>query len=146
MEEISSGIKIAKTLKKILDKIKKKMVEHFNDRNITGPQIMVMGILSNKDNMKISELSSTIGLSNSTVSGIIDRLEKQGLVERARSVKDRRVVYVSLTPLAKNMAHKRFEKLEKNLEDILKSASTDEVEIIIKGFETLDRVIDREDK
>ena len=67
--------------------LKHSMGQHFNPMNLTGPQGMMMGILSHDGEMKISDLSEKIGLSNSTVSGIIDRLEKQGLVERTRSTR-----------------------------------------------------------
>ena len=48
--------------------------------------------------MKITEFSNQLCLSNSTVSGIIDRLEKQEMVVRERSEEDKRVVYVSISP------------------------------------------------
>jgi MarR family transcriptional regulator, organic hydroperoxide resistance regulator len=145
MEEISRGIKIVRTLKRIHHMVKRSMVQHFEDTNITGPQMMLMGILSNKGQMKISDLSQKIGLSNSTVSGIVDRLEKQGLVERLRSQEDRRIVYVNLTLKAKDTMMEQFEKIEQNFDDILKNVSPEEIDIIIKGFETLEKVMDRQE-
>lgn len=145
MEEISRGIRLAKILKRVLDIVKKNMVQQFEDKNITGPQIMLIGILSHNGQMKISDLSEKIGLSNSTVSGIVDRLEKQGFVERIRSKEDRRVVYVDLTDMARNFSGERFGKFEESFEDILRSATPEEIEIIIKGFETLELVMNRQD-
>ena len=47
--------------------------------------------------MSLSELSERINAQNSTVTGIIDRMEREGLVVRARSTEDRRVVNIRLT-------------------------------------------------
>ena len=45
----------------------------------------------------ISALAERTGSANSTVSGIVDRLEKLGLARRQRSETDRRVIYVCAT-------------------------------------------------
>ncbi|QOS99086.1 MarR family transcriptional regulator [Brevibacterium sp. JNUCC-42] len=62
---------------------------------ITKPQIMVIEQV--KENPRtIGEISKKLELSYSTVSGIIDRLEKANLVVRKRDHNDRRMVWVSL--------------------------------------------------
>ena len=43
--------------------------------------------------MPISALAEAAGSANSTISGVVDRLEKMGLVQRVRSDSDRRVIY-----------------------------------------------------
>lgn len=120
------------------------MGKHFNDMNLTGPQGMMMGILSHDGEMKISDLSEKIGLSNSTVSGIIDRLEKQGLVERIRSLDDRRVVYVKVSNDFQKNCKKNFSKIEKTFEVALNKATPEEIEIIIKGLDTLEQLMDNQ--
>ena len=82
MSELKNGIMMAKVLKQIMDSIRQSVVKEFKEMNLTGPQGMLVGILSHHGAMKVSELSERLGLSNSTVSGIVDRLEKQGYVER----------------------------------------------------------------
>ena len=124
--------------------IKHSMGQHFNDMNLTGPQGMMMGILSHDGEMKISDLSEKIGLSNSTVSGIIDRLEKQGLVERIRSLDDRRVVYVKVSNDFQKNCKKNFSKIEKTFEVALNKATPEEIEIIIKGLDTLEQLMDNQ--
>ena len=96
MDNLSESTKIAKLFREVMLLFKHSMGKVFEDIGITAPQGMVMGILSKEKSLKITELSSKLGLSNSTVSGIVDRLEKQGMVERKRSEQDKRVVYVSV--------------------------------------------------
>ena len=144
MSEISNELKIFKSLKRIGLMLKQSMGQHFNSMNLTGPQGMMMGILSHDGEMKISDLSEKTGLSNSTVSGIIDRLEKQGLVERTRSTDDRRVVYVNVSAEFQKTAKKSFCRVEKNFEDIMKKATPEEIDTILKGLNTLEQLMDNQ--
>ena len=144
MSELSSGVKIFKSIKRIGHMLKHSIGQHFNPMNLTGPQGMMMGILSHDGEMKISDLSEKIGLSNSTVSGIIDRLEKQGLVERTRSTEDRRVVYVKVSAEFQQNSKETFCRMEKNFEDILKKATPGEIDAIIKGLDTLEQLINKQ--
>jgi DNA-binding MarR family transcriptional regulator len=143
MEEVSNGIKILKVLKQIRDIMKKNMKYQFNKIDITGPQGMLMGMLAHHGKMKISDLSENLGLSNSTVSGIIDRLERQGLIERTRSIEDRRVVYVSVTSEFKKNAKEQLNEIEKKFEDMMNKATPEELNTIFEGLNTLKEVMDR---
>ncbi len=65
--------------------------------SITGPQLSVVTMLSKIGDLSLTELSDAIKAQNSTMTGIVDRMEREGLVERIRSKKDRRVVRIHLT-------------------------------------------------
>lgn len=65
--------------------------------NLTGPQLTVLKLLEQLGDLSLSDLSDRIRAQNSTVTGIIDRMEREGLVTRERSVEDRRVVHIRLT-------------------------------------------------
>lgn len=144
LEDISSGLKVLKLMKSIMDSIRHDKVQQFKDMQLTAPQGMLIGILSHYGEMKVSDLSEKLGLSNSTVSGIIDRLEKRGLVERIRSTEDRRIVYVNVTSSFNEYSKKHSLKMEGMLEDIMSKAGREEADTIIKGLETLKRLIERQ--
>lgn len=144
MEEISRGIQVIKLLKQVMDAIRQKVELQFKEMNLTGPQGMLIGTLAHCGKMKISDLSSRLGLSNSTVSGIVDRLEKQGLVERTRSKEDRRVVYVCVSDEFRRNAKGHYNEIERSFEAMMSKASAEEVEIIIEGLDTLKRVMERQ--
>lgn len=146
MEEISKSIKAIKILKNVMEKVKGRVHTHFKGMNVTGPQGMLIGTLAHHGEMKVSDLSERLELSNSTVSGIIDRLEVQGMVERTRSSEDRRVVYVKLTPKFQKNSQQRFLEIEKIFESMMSKASSQELDTILEGLETLQRVIDRQSK
>ena len=65
---------------------------------LTGPQLVVLREVSRLSGSSVSALARSVSLSQPTVSGILERLEKRGFVRRQRSDHDRRAVFVSLTP------------------------------------------------
>src|SRR4051794_9448277 len=71
---------------------------------LTGPQLTVIKLLENFGDLSLSELSERIRAQNSTVTGIIDRMERENLVTRERSKEDRRVVYIRLTTKGRKLA------------------------------------------
>ena len=66
--------------------------------DLTGSQIHVLSALGvSPGPLPMNELANNIGASSPTLTGIIDRLERQGLVARERDDGDRRLVLISLT-------------------------------------------------
>ena len=65
--------------------------------NVTPPQWGVLVALWEQDGLSLSELAQRSFFDGPTMTGIVDRLEKAGLVERRRDSTDRRVISVYLT-------------------------------------------------
>jgi MarR family transcriptional regulator, organic hydroperoxide resistance regulator len=149
VEEIDRVISIIKMIKQVMDTMRQSMQhnfkgDQFKEMNITGPQGMMLGMLNHYGEMKVSDLSEKLGLSNSTASGIIDRLEKQGLVERTRTSEDRRVVLVSVTPEYKRNIQEHFREIKTSFELMMSSATDEELDTILEGLSTLKKIIDRQ--
>ena len=70
---------------------------HFGKLNLTFPQALVLSVRGEEGPVPISTLAERTGSANSTISGVVDRLEKLGLAKRERSESDRRVIYVGVT-------------------------------------------------
>ena len=71
---------------------------------LTGPQLTVIKLLETFEDLSLSSLSERIRAQNSTVTGIIDRMEREGLVRRERSTVDRRVVHIRLSDKGQKLA------------------------------------------
>ncbi|MBW9146061.1 MarR family transcriptional regulator [Clostridium sp. CM027] len=141
MKKINESVEVARLFQEVMQLFKHNMSKVLCDTGISAPQGMVLGLLSKKKKLKITELSNELCLSNSTVSGIIDRLEKQEMVVRERSDVDKRVVYVSMSPNFKEM-HKNFHnQFEKNIADIMSKGSTEELHKIFEGLDTLKKLL-----
>ena len=64
---------------------------------LTAPQMLILQTLRDQGDAIISDVANHINLSQATVTSILDRLEKRGLVMRERSQQDKRKVYACLT-------------------------------------------------
>lgn len=69
---------------------------------LTGPQIYLLKVLSNLGETTVGRLAEYLNSSKPTVTDILNRLEKQQLVTRVRSDRDKRCVHVKVTSLALN--------------------------------------------
>lgn len=65
---------------------------------ITGPQLVALREVGKMGPVSVSALARSISLSQPTVTGILNRLERAGLVRRERSDKDKRNVICTVTP------------------------------------------------
>jgi MarR family transcriptional regulator, organic hydroperoxide resistance regulator len=103
---------------------------------LTGPQLTVLKVLEGLGDISLSELSERIRAQNSTVTGIIDRMEREGLVVRARSTEDRRVVHIRLTEkgarIARDIAVEPMEVFRGALESLSASEVRDLLKILTK--------------
>ncbi len=68
---------------------------------ITPVQATVLGLLCEEDRITSGELGKRIELDSATLTGILDRLEAAGLVERKGNPSDRRAIHICLTPQGK---------------------------------------------
>jgi MarR family transcriptional regulator, organic hydroperoxide resistance regulator len=142
MERMEKNIAVAKLLGQVVGRLKHGMMKGFESTGLTAPQGMVVGILAKHKKMKMSDISEKLGLSNSTVSGIIDRLEQRDIVKRVRSEEDKRVVYVHLSDKAEEL-FKDFSKVSsENFEDMMKKASPEDIEKIDEALIILKRLLD----
>lgn len=71
--------------------------------NVTRSQWWVLAYLSREDGMTQSQLADELDLGKVAVGGLIDRLEKSGLVRRDADASDRRVNRVFLEPKSKHL-------------------------------------------
>jgi len=73
---------------------------------VTTAQSAALFWLRKRDGARLSELSRGLDLDNSAITGMVDRLEKKGLVRRERIPGDRRATGVWLTPAGRETAER----------------------------------------
>lgn len=106
--------------------------EEFEGYDLTPQQFGLLGFLWQEDGLTQSELSAKSQIDRTTMGGLIDRLEKEGLVARRSHPEDRRAYRICLTEKGKELqpeltplaasAHEKFvAKLDPQEVEILKS-------------------------
>ena len=87
--------------------------------NVTRSQWWVLAYLSREDGMTQSQLAEELDLGKVAVGGLIDRLEKSGLLRREADAADRRVNRVFLEPKSKQLIAKMRKVSHRMNEQIL---------------------------
>ncbi len=73
------------------------------ESRLTSPQYLILSLLSEKDERPLKNLAEALACTRATITGIVDTLEKKGLVTRNPHPEDRRSTLVSLTRKGKKL-------------------------------------------
>ncbi len=128
---------IEEYLRKVDYIIRKKGRVILSDFNITVPQFTALQILINNGDMTISELSQKMDLACSTITDLIDRMEKTDLVKRKKDEQDKRVVRVEVLQEGHDILARVLEKRIEFLTDKLKGVSEDDKNTLRVALENL---------
>ncbi|MBC5637543.1 MarR family transcriptional regulator [Ornithinibacillus sp. BX22] len=126
--------KLEKKLRHISGAIKQNGRKILNNYPITNPQFIALQWLKEEGDMTIGELSAKNGLAFSTTTDLVDRMEKNELVERVRDMNDRRVVRIHVLEkghrIIEEVILKRQEYLNNVLENFTEEQTTTLIELL----------------
>ena len=117
----------------------KKLVK---ETGLTAPQLVVIQTLLRTGPLKPSALSREISLSQPTVTAILDRLERAGLVGRERSKEDRRAVLAALTDKGRAAAGSAPELLQSGFLSQFRELPTWEQHMLIAALQRISDLMD----
>jgi DNA-binding MarR family transcriptional regulator len=107
--------------------MRKPLAEEFAKGALTVPQKAVMQVVVRREGVNLKDLSREVSLAHSTVSGIVDRLEKQGLIERRADAADGRVSRIHASAAVKEFLRETMPALSRGpLGAALEQASAEE--------------------
>lgn len=89
-----------------MEKLYRKLLK---DLGVTYPQYLVLLCLWEKKEMAVTELGKLLFLDTGTLTPLLKRLEKEGLVSRERSSEDERRVMITLTAEGKKLKEKAYD-------------------------------------
>jgi DNA-binding MarR family transcriptional regulator len=94
----SYGEQVLICLRKIMQAITLHSRSLVKQVGLTGPQLIFLKAVAKSEGLPVGEIAKAISLSQATVTGILERMVKRGLVSRQRSDRDKRQVLIRLTP------------------------------------------------
>lgn len=98
--------------------------------NVTDTRCFELMSRYAQDDLTAGQLARATGFTTGAVTGILDRLEKAGLVERFRDPADRRKVFIRPLPEALNRFGRLYEGLAEGMMKLASSYSTPELALI----------------
>ncbi len=94
---------------------------------ITGPQLWAMRAIDDLGSCSAGDLAGRLFVHPSTITGVIQRLEDKGLIDRRRRPDDRRAIVLRLTPAGKKLLHRGPAQDQGHIVKALQVMSSDEV-------------------
>jgi len=126
-EQTAAG-HITRELALIRQLLRKPLETEIAKGNLTAPQRAVMQVVVRHNGVNLKDLSAQVSLAQSTVSGIVDRLARDGMVERRPDPSDGRGTHINPTaPVVEFMRETMPHLVNDPLQQALASASAQEI-------------------
>lgn len=104
----------------------------FSDKGLTEAQFTTAMLIRFFDNPTMTELSQVLSISMPTLTGIIDKLVKNEIVERNRDENDRRVVRVSVTDSGDEIIRKIHEKKNAHMKLLIRMLEEEDQKELVR--------------
>ncbi len=135
-------VEIEENSRWVCGKIKKKGREILTDFEITPPQFEALQHLIKEGELTIGELSSKMYLACSTVTDLLDRMERNSLVVRVKDERDRRIVRIKVLQKGHDLIEEVLITRQKYLSEVLEDCSSEMIEQIQACFKILNEKMD----
>lgn len=132
---VSENVLVA--LRKIIQAVdlhSRYLVKH---TGLTGPQLAILQEINKTGEVSVGTIARAISLSQATVTGIIERLEKRNLVVRRKSEDDRRKVLVTITQGSRILLEKSAPLMQANFVGQFKSLEPWEQTMILSSLQRI---------
>jgi DNA-binding MarR family transcriptional regulator len=126
-------------IRKIVRSINLESKRILKDFGISIPQLLCLTYLKQQQGFQAThkELNVHLNLNSSTVTGIINRLEKKGLIARLPKKNDKRVTYIALTSAGYKILEHAPDLLQEKLTKNLKRLSPEKIQQVKTSLEIL---------
>lgn len=124
LEKTNGGFLISQ-IKQIQGRTFEKLLDRAGIEEFNGAQGRILYVLWQADSVPIVELSKKTGLAKTTLTSMLDRLEKGGLVRRSYDTSDRRQINIVLTEKAK-LLNEEYERVSAQMSEIFYKGFTDD--------------------
>jgi DNA-binding MarR family transcriptional regulator len=114
--------------------------------DLTPAQIHLLLWLGNDGPMTMGELARAVAVTEKTITGVVDRLERDLLVQRRRDPADRRVVHVRLAPRGATLYRRMDQGIASKLAKLLGLLEARDREHLVRMVKTLTARLAAEEK
>jgi DNA-binding MarR family transcriptional regulator len=112
-----------------------------NTVGISGSDLECLDFLNLEGRVTAGRLAEVTGLTTGAITGVVDRLEKAGLVRRERDPDDRRKVFIATVPENVVRIGRFYEHMQRGMVKLWETYSDAELRLLVgfatKGYETL---------
>ncbi|MGQ9457012.1 MAG: MarR family winged helix-turn-helix transcriptional regulator [Anaerolineae bacterium] len=125
---------------------RRRFTHDLGELGLTMPQFVTLNVLhASGSPCPMGALADTVDQCSATMTGIVDRLVRLGLVERRRSEADRRSVLVGLTPAGKTLLRRAKEQRQERMRKVLAHFAPEERKVIVRLLQKYLQVLREEE-
>lgn len=114
------------------------------DVGLTGPQLILMRAIEDLGEVTIRALSKHTNMSQATATTILDRLERNGYVQRIRSIEDKRKVHPHITTAGKALLDKAPQPLQESFIDQFRQLKDWEQSLLLSSVQRISAMMNAE--
>ena len=108
--------------------------KELNKGNVSFAQFFLLGYLANENYLTMTDISKKMGHSTAAATGLVDRLEKLGYVQRLHASEDRRKVMVQITKKGIELVERIREDIVGSLVTLMVDLDENEQEALLKTY------------
>ncbi|MBB4824118.1 MarR family 2-MHQ and catechol resistance regulon transcriptional repressor [Sporosarcina luteola] len=131
-EEIERSLKLFIVLSrasKVISEEANRLIETYG---LNPTEFAVLELLYHRGRQPIQKIGQKILLRSGSMTYVVDKLEKKGLLQRVFCEEDKRVTFMSITDEGKELIHSIFPSHEKNIQSIMSGLTSEEQEQAIQ--------------
>ncbi len=128
---------IERSLRRVTRVLSERTRQHLSQFDLTMPQFQSLMILTTNGEMTAGDLSKRMFLNSATITGIIDRLNSDGLVVRSRNQWDRRIVNIAITDKGEERANNVLDYERNYLDQAMKGLKMEHKEQLASSLDLL---------
>lgn len=134
-EELS--LKLFVVLTRTLESIKKRVEEDIKCLGLNPTEFAVLELIYHKGEQPIQKIGEKVLIASSSITYVVDKLEKKKLLERKPCPNDRRITYAAITVKGMELMDEVFPKHKKAIQEILSGLDINEKENMIQQLKKL---------
>jgi DNA-binding MarR family transcriptional regulator len=114
-----------------------------NKDNISFAQFFLLSFLATAKEITMTDIARKMGHSTAAATGLVDRLEKLGYMERTHAIDDRRKVLVRVTPKGVDLVSRLRTELQGRIADAMQETDSEDASSFFNTYRKLDEVVER---
>lgn len=134
-EELS--LKLFVVLTRTLNAIKKRVEEDIRSLGLNPTEFAVLELIYHKGDQPIQKIGEKVLIASSSITYVVDKLEKKNLLRRRPCSEDRRVIYATITEAGKELMSEVFPKHKQAIREIFGGLNVEEKSHLIMQLKKL---------
>lgn len=131
------SLKLFIVLSRTLQSIKKRVEEDIKNYRLNPTEFAVLELIYSKGEQPIQKIGEKVLIASSSITYVVDKLEKKNLLKRKSCPKDRRITYAVITTEGNQLMEEIFPKHKDAIQEIFGGLKATEKELMIQQLKKL---------